>query len=279
MFVALAHPDDESFGMGGTLAAYARQGVEIHLVCLTDGQAGTVDPHHLNGYNSIAELRAAELRCAAQTLGLASVEVGWYRDSGMPGSPENAHPEALVQQPVDAVAARLASHIRTLRPQVVVTHDPIGGYRHPDHIAVHHATLRAFELAADPAFEPDAASSVHQVKKLYYTTFPKTFLRMVVFFSRLVGKDPRKFGRNHDIDLLSLVEDGNFPIHARIRTTHVIEVSEKANACHASQLEGGPGNGVFGFIWRILGTHDTYMRAYPPAPPRLKEKDLFENVV
>ena len=92
----LAHPDDESFGMGGTLALYARKGVEIHLICATRGEAGEMDPDCLEGFDSIAERRESELLCAAEQLGITSVHFLNYRDSGMSGSLANQHPQALV---------------------------------------------------------------------------------------------------------------------------------------------------------------------------------------
>ena len=151
----LAHPDDESFGMGGTLALYAEQGVQVYLICATRGEAGEVGPDYLQNYDSIGELREAELRCAAGHLGLAGVYFLDYRDSGMTGSADNDHPQALIQAPVDEVAVKIASLMREIKPQVVLTFDPIGGYRHPDHIAIHEATRQAFNLAGDPAFVSD----------------------------------------------------------------------------------------------------------------------------
>src|SRR5512137_2723353 len=148
----LAHPDDESFGMGGTLALYATRGAAVHLVCATRGEVGEVDPEHLRDYASIGELRETELRCASGHLGLAGVHFLDYRDSGMPGSPDNQHPQALAAQPLEQVAACVAQYIRKIRPQVVLTFDPIGGYYHPDHVAMHKATVRAFALAGDPSF-------------------------------------------------------------------------------------------------------------------------------
>ena len=88
-----------------------------------------------------------------------------------PAPADNQHPNALAAQPVDEVAAKVVHYIRTLRPQVVVTHDPIGGYKHPDHIAMHRATVRAFELAADPSYSSDLPAFKPQ--KLYYQTMPK----------------------------------------------------------------------------------------------------------
>ncbi|MGB5844750.1 MAG: PIG-L family deacetylase, partial [Anaerolineales bacterium] len=123
LLAVLAHPDDESFGMGGTLALYAQRGVDVHLICATRGEVGEVAPHFLEGFQSIGELREHELRCAAGNLGLAGVYFLDYRDSGMAGSPENDHPQALAAAPIDEVAAMVTGYIRQLRPQVVLTFD------------------------------------------------------------------------------------------------------------------------------------------------------------
>src|SRR5512137_2143143 len=192
MLVCLAHPDDETFGMGGTLALYARRNVQVHLVCATRGEVGIVDQELMQGFSSVAERRESELRCAAGILGLTGVYFLGYRDSGMPGSADNQHPNALAAQPVDEVAAKVVHHMRLLQPQVVVTHDPIGGYKHPDHIAMHRATLLAFKLASDPAFESDLPP--FQPQKLYYQTMPKDLMRWAVRIAPLLGIDPHHFG-------------------------------------------------------------------------------------
>ena len=80
-----AHPDDETFGMGATLAWYAASGVKVYCVCATRGEAGTVDPEYMPGYATIGDVRWAELKCAAQVLGLIDVIYLGYRDSGMRG--------------------------------------------------------------------------------------------------------------------------------------------------------------------------------------------------
>ncbi|NUM43117.1 MAG: PIG-L family deacetylase [Anaerolineales bacterium] len=279
LVVILAHPDDESFGMGGTLALYARQGAKVYYICMTGGESGTVDPHFLEKYSSIADLRYDELKCASEKLGLAGFLMAGYRDSGMPGTPDNAHPAALVNQPVEAVAARLVHFIRELRPQVIVTHDPIGGYKHPDHIATHHAVLRAFHTAGDASAYPAEPLPPFAPQKLYYTTFPKMWMRLLVWLMPLFGQNPRRFGRNKDIDILSLVEEGDFPIHTRVDYTAVAGIRDAASACHASQLEGGPPRrGLVSWLFRLMRQKDTYMRAHPPAENSLRERDLFEGV-
>ena len=69
LLAVFAHPDDESFGVGGTIARYAAEGAEVWLVCATDGDAGTVDAALLDGYADTSQLRAAELCCAAAGVG------------------------------------------------------------------------------------------------------------------------------------------------------------------------------------------------------------------
>lgn len=276
LLAVFAHPDDESFGVGGTLALYARRGAAVHLICATRGEAGTVDEHLLEGFKDIADLRESELRCAAGILGLTSVHFLGWRDSGMAGSADNQHPQALINQPLEQVAAQIAEHIRRLQPQVVVTFDPIGGYRHPDHIHVHQATVRAFHLAADPAFP--SSLPPHQPQRLYYSTIPKGYFKWIVRLLPLFGLDPRRFGRNKDINLLEIVNSGDFPVHARIDYRPVLAAREDAAACHSSQTGSGLSRGPLRWVRSLVGTYDLFMRAYPPAPPGLHENDLFSDI-
>lgn len=273
-----AHPDDETFGPGGTLAEYAAAGVRVAYACATRGEASAGGSEHRQGFPSVGEMRWAELMCAAKELRLADVVHLGYRDSGMPGAPDNQHPDALVKAPLEEATGRVVGVIRRLRPQVVITFDPIGGYRHPDHIAIHQATARAFEAAGDlrqftdqgPAFAP---------QKLYYHVVPRRLLRVAVRVLPLLGRDPRRFGRNHDIDLVGLTAV-DVPVHARIRVGREAAARKaRAAACHRSQLSGDPPRlGWLGLIARTFGGIDCYMRAYPPAAKGLRERDLFEGV-
>jgi LmbE family N-acetylglucosaminyl deacetylase len=274
LLAVFAHPDDETFGAGGTLALYARRGVAVHLVCATRGEVGEAPPG-LKGFASIGEMRESELRCAAGILGLADVHLLGYRDSGMAGSPDNAHPRALAAAPLAEVARPVVNLIRRLRPQVVITFDPIGGYRHPDHIAAHRAAVEAFRLASDPAAYPDQGAS-YSPQKLYFHTFPHGFIRVAARILSLFGQDPRHFGKNRDIDIASLTEV-DFPIHAKIDVGSVIGVKQQASACHSSQ-GGGRMMGIAAGLTRLLGASEDYMRAYPQPPPGRIERDLFEGV-
>lgn len=276
LLAVLAHPDDESFGMGGTLALYAQRGAEVHLICATRGEAGDVEPDYLKGYSSIAELREAELRCAAEKLGLKGVYFLNYRDSGMAGSPDNHHPQALAAAPLEQVSADITYQLRQIRPQVVLTFDPIGGYRHPDHIKVHQATVKAFFAAGDPAVSIDGLPPF-QPDKLYYHTFSRQFLRLAVRLMPFFGKDPTRWGRNGDINLAELA-NVHFPVHARINFSAVSAQKAAASFCHDSQGGRGMSTGLMGWAMRLAGQRETFMRAYPPPEPGLNEKDLFQGI-
>jgi N-acetyl-1-D-myo-inositol-2-amino-2-deoxy-alpha-D-glucopyranoside deacetylase/mycothiol S-conjugate amidase len=277
MLAVFAHPDDESFGPGGTLALYAQRGVDVQLLCATRGESGDVITSGAAEGRPVAEVRENELRCAAAELGISQVHLLDYRDSGMPGTPDNEHPMALAQAPREEVAAEVTHLIREFRPQVVITFDPIGGYRHPDHIAMHRATVEAFAAAPDPKRYPDGLPP-YRPAKLYYSTFPRRRLRLLTWLSPLFGRDPRKWGRNEDINLVEIASH-QFPIHAQINVGSVADRKRAATRCHQSQLDGGPPtNPIMQWLLRLGGDKETFMRAHPPANRKVREEDLFEGV-
>ena len=268
----LAHPDDEAFGMGGTLALYAMRGVEVYLACATLGEAGDIPPDFLQSSSSSAALRESELDCSANVLALKQVFKLGFRDSGMEGSPDNHHPDALVARPMEEVVERIAAVMRQVRPQVVLTFDPVGGYFHPDHIRVHQATVLAFDRVRQElkATDPQALS------RLYYHTMPKSSAKIAVFWMRLLGKDPRKIGRNKDIDLVQIASQ-SFPVHVKINYRQVLEQREQAAACHASQGGGKKPFGLSAWLMRILSRPvDRFMQGFPePMPNHRMQNDLF----
>jgi len=276
LLAVLAHPDDETFGMGGTLALYARRGVSVHLICATRGELGEIDPEYKGTIKSVSCLRTQELCCAVDALGIDQLHFLKYRDSGMPGSDANHHPKALAAQSIEKVAKEVAHLMRQFQPDVVITFDPIGGYRHPDHIAIQRATVQAFGLVSNPGFiDPDGLAPF-QPGKLYFHTMNRGFLKATVWVLRLIGQDPHAFGRNKDIDLVSIA-NVDFPTHAKIDYRPVKDVRQKAAECHASQGGGEMNKGFRGFITRSFGGHhETFMQAYPELEEEARVKrDLF----
>jgi len=169
LLAVLAHPDDESLGVGGTLAKYASQGVDVFLLTATRGESGRYrgfrpgDSNH-PGPAELASVREAELRAAASALGVREVALLGYRDS-----------ELDQARPWDAVTA-IAEHIRRVRPHVVLTFGPDGAYGHPDHIAISQFTTAAIVAAGNPAVTGDGANAQppYSVPKLYYVAWPES---------------------------------------------------------------------------------------------------------
>jgi N-acetyl-1-D-myo-inositol-2-amino-2-deoxy-alpha-D-glucopyranoside deacetylase/mycothiol S-conjugate amidase len=272
-----AHPDDETYGLGNTLAHYTAEGVKVYYICATRGEAGMNNLNQLKGFESLAELRSVELKCAAKILGLAGVVHLGYRDSGMAGTDDNYHPEALAIAPIDGVAKRIVKVIHRIKPDIIITHDPIGGYRHPDHIAVHNATVKAFEIITSYSKYTETDFAL-QPMKLYFHVLSRKLLRVAVKLMPFFGQDPRHFGQNKDVDLVSLAEV-DFPIHAIIRPTKTaVRRRNEAMLCYKSQRGSRPlRRNLLFLIRRFFGQRDLFMRAYPRGIGHI-EHDLFENV-
>lgn len=155
----LAHPDDESLGVGGTIAKYVAEGVHVSLVTATRGQRGrhaTAAVHP--GPEAMGRIREAELRAAAEVLGIRDVRLLDYVDQDL----DRADPREAI--------GRIAACVRQRRPHVVVTFPPDGAYGHPDHVAICQFATAAVVAAADASWQgPEAGlAPPHRVAKLYY---------------------------------------------------------------------------------------------------------------
>lgn len=168
-----AHPDDETLTTGATIAHYVAGGADVRVVTCTLGEEGEVigarwgqlavaDADQLGGF------RIGELSSALEQLGIVEPiflgGAGRWRDSGMVGTPSRHWPRFVDADPREAVGA-LVAIIRDLRPHVVVTYDPNGGYGHPDHVHTHQVTTAAVDAAAGSEFPGDP----WQVPKFYWT--------------------------------------------------------------------------------------------------------------
>jgi len=127
---------------------------------------------------------------------------------------------------------------------------------------------------SDPSQTPSELTFAPQ--KLYFSTFPRGWLRIAIRVMRLVGRDPRRFGRNKDIDIASIAEV-DFPIHAVISTRDVTDIKQRAFACHASQ-GGGTMSAPMRWLQHLFASDEMFMRAIPADPPAKTERDLFEGV-
>ena len=169
LMAVLAHPDDESLGVGGTLAKYASEGVEVFLLTATRGDGGRYRGHRFGdqehpGPVALAKIREAELRAAASVLGVRDVSLLDYHDQHL----DRANPRQAV--------AAIVGHLRRVRPDVVVTFGPDGAYGHPDHIAISQFTTAAIVAASRPRVcrRRRRGKRPHSVSKLYYIAWPES---------------------------------------------------------------------------------------------------------
>ena len=180
ILTAFAHPDDECFGFGGTLGKYASQGAHITLLCGTGGEVGEISDPALATPENLRQVREEELRQSAKVLGAKEIRNLGYRDSGMAGTPDNDNPLCLHQADATEAVGRIVRIIREIRPLILLTHDPTGGYGHPDHIAISRHTTTAFYSAGDSTKYPEQLSEGLEPwtpAKLYYSVFPRSKFR------------------------------------------------------------------------------------------------------
>jgi LmbE family N-acetylglucosaminyl deacetylase len=277
LLAVLAHPDDESFGPGGTLARYAAEGVDVKIAIATDGVAGSVIESYQDKRTELAGVRAKELEAAVNILGAELFTLG-YRDSGYINDPANTHPKAFIQADEEEAVGRVVQLIRENRPQVVMTHNETGGYFHPDHIMCWKITTAAFHAAGDPNRFPAIGPEPFQPLKLYNTVFSNRWVKFAIFLMRLRGKDPTRWGRNQDIDMTKV------GVNPAIITTVIDyrkywDIKRLAGAEHTSQGGGTSFNRLLpSWLQKQVFGKESFVLAYPPMLNGQREKDFFEGV-
>jgi N-acetyl-1-D-myo-inositol-2-amino-2-deoxy-alpha-D-glucopyranoside deacetylase len=274
LLAVFAHPDDEAFGTGGTLATYAAQGIQVTLVSATRGEAGEIADPTLAKLETLGKVREHELRCASQVLGIEEPIFLDYRDSGMAGTPENEHPQAFIQIPAEEVVGRLVGIIRRIQPQVVITFEPNGGYGHPDHIAIHRHTVEAFRAAADPTrfIEQGVPWQAH---RLFYTAIPRSFFQEMRQRLEALGVDTSEFERFEQAGAGWPDED----VHVRLDVGAQIDVKWAAMQCHRTQF--GP-DSIFRRLPEDMGKQimscEHFALAWPEDVPEQGLADLFDGL-
>lgn len=263
LLAIFAHPDDESMGMGATIAKYSAQGVETHLVCASRGERGWAgDPKQNPGLKRLGEIRTQELENAVNILGMKSLSFLDYID----GDVDQAnHHEAI---------GKIVTHIRRIKPQVVVTFAPDGAYGHPDHIAIGQFTNAAIVCAADSTYKDNENLESHRVSKLYYMVDSENFINLIEPFigdmtfpvdDQIRGENPWK----------------EWMITTRVDTADYCRTAWKAILCHQSQLAtlGELANAHEDAAVAVLAMQGTFFRAFSLVNSgREVETDLFEGL-
>ena len=262
LMAILAHPDDESLGNGGMLAKYAAEGIEISLVVATRGERGWPGKEsEYPGLEALGKIREAEVLEAASVLGIHSVQFLGYLD----GELDQAHPAEIL--------ACIVGHLRRVKPDVVVTFGPYGGYGHPDHIAISQFTTAAIVEAANPQSLYYRNLAPHSVSKLYYMAETEEVFSVYqsVFGDLVMSIDGTKRG---------IVTWPTWSLSACIDTWDYWHTVAHAIACHRTQV---PAYSVLEHLSpeqrkKLWGTQ-TYYRAFSLVNGgRQGETDLFAGL-
>ncbi len=268
-----AHPDDEG-SLSGALLKYSISGVETGLVCATRGEVGEIADPALATPENLGQVREGEMRAAAEVLGVHNLWFLDYRDSGMAGTPENQDPRAFAQANAAEVVGKLVAIIRKFRPQVMVTFDESGAYGHPDHIAIYRHTTSAFYAAADAVQYPEHGPA-HMVSKLYYTAFPRSFVREMGTW--LQSQNYEGSFSNLDPEKLGIPDE---QISVWLNVEPWLETKNRSWSMHRTQMD--PTNTMARLpeeLQRKWRSHEYYQLAASRVGPDVPgENDLFARV-
>lgn len=233
VLLIFAHPDDEAFGCAGTIAALTDADVPVVLVTATRGEAGEISSQRLATPTTIGAVREMELRAAMALIGVADVRFLGYRDSGMDGTPENEDARSLHRAPFDEVVAQLTAQIRDVRPGAVITFGADGIYGHPDHVAVHRATVAAVKAAADDG-QPTGLGEPWRVPALYFSAVPRERIQA------MADRSDGPFRQMSDEQLANLGTPDD-EITTKVDVSQYRERKEQVIRAHQTQVgEGGP---------------------------------------
>jgi LmbE family N-acetylglucosaminyl deacetylase len=262
LMCVLAHPDDESLGTGGALAQCAADGVETYVLTATRGERGRFgDGTTSPGPEVVGRTREAELAAAAAELGVREVTVLGYPDG------------ALDQVDHEEATARIADHIRRVRPHVVITFGPEGAYGHTDHIAISQFTAAAVACAADPGYAAGGPHATHRVSKLYFIAWsPEKWAAYQAALKRLVFKI--------DGEERQATAWPSWAITTVVDTSRVWQTAWRAVSCHKTQMSiyarlGELSEEHHRALW---GTQEFYRVFSCVNGGRARETDLLEGL-
>lgn len=294
-----AHPDDETITSGATMARYAAAGAQVTLVTCTRGELGEVIPPelaHLEGDgDALAAHRVAELANAMEALGVEDhrflgdggldaqrrPDPVRYRDSGMvyddrgnAAAPPAMAADTFARANVDEAAAYLVRVLREVRPQVVATYEPGGGYGHPDHVQAHRVTMRAVAMAAEAGV---GEGEPWQVAKVYWSVLPEGQVRAAL--REFAGAAESTWDPDGPLPSMVVPDD---------EVTTVVDATEQLGAkaaalrAHATQVVVGDGTFVLsnGRTQPLRAVECYRLAVGEPRPPADggPETDLFAGL-
>ena len=230
VLAAFGHPDDEGFGCGGLLAMLADRGARITMICATNGDVGEISDPALAIPETLGQVRREEMRRAMDVTGIADVRFLGYRDSGMAGTEDNEHPDSLLQAEPRRVVSQVVEVIRETRPDIVLTHDPTGGYGHPDHVTIQRHVTEAFALAAD------AGGAPRQPRLLYWVCFPRSNFRRM--WQQMIDAGITPPFASQEVETIGTPDE---LVTTVVDVSAYVDVKVESLNCHRTQIDpNGP---------------------------------------
>jgi LmbE family N-acetylglucosaminyl deacetylase len=184
-----AHPDDEVFCIGGTVAKYAASGADTMVVSFTRGEAGQIRDASIATRRTLGATREQELHRSCSQLGVQHVRCVDYGDGKLKDIPQ----EQLVRHATEI--------IREFQPHIVFTFDDTGAYGHPDHIVISRVTTIACRQSGDPQAFPDQIESgllPHTPARLYHSYFPRNDRLLLHLIVKWLARLDTKFRGSAD---------------------------------------------------------------------------------
>lgn len=255
LLAVVAHPGDEIFNFGATLAHYAALGVRVTIACATRREAGRAH----EGTN-LGAIREEELRRSCTALGADKPIFLGFHDSGTQSQPVSHHPPLLSQAGFQEVESRVRTVIQQVQAQVILTFDPRGGNAHPDKRAVHQATAAAFQFRGHQEGPP---------QRLFLVARPLNFMKRLTALPTgpWAGSDPELYATSEAT------------IAARIDTRGQREAVNATRHAHASQALSRIPDDVIEQVYGPALDEGTFALGGTRSPlPRWPLHDLFEGL-
>ena len=273
LLALVAHPDDEVM-TGGTLAKYAHEGARVVLVCATRGEVGEISDPSLATVETLADVRTDEVYRSAAALGINEVRFLGFRDSGMAGTPPNDDPSSFNQTSPDEAVGRIVALLREIRPDVVFTHDPTGGYGHPDHLACYHYMTAAVAASGDPD-QFSQAGPPWTVQRLYWMVNARSFF--LSMREQMAAAGIENDWGELDLDRFGYTDD---QITTVIYVGDYLDAKNGAFRQHRTQFgDDNTFNRLPQDFMRDLMSREHFILAHPPPPAGTPPStDLFESL-
>jgi N-acetyl-1-D-myo-inositol-2-amino-2-deoxy-alpha-D-glucopyranoside deacetylase len=267
LLVILAHPDDEAFGTGGTLAYYAAQGADVYLICATKGESGKVTDPSLGKVEDVGKLREQELKDSCKALGIHPPIFLGYLDSGRFERTRHGDGQALMNVDELDVEQKILEQMATLQPDIMLTFDPHGIYGHIDHIKIHRAATAAFWSAGKVMKNPP--------KRLFYSAMSSERMKTMQGL-----RENSPLGKL-DADLYGVSED-SFAVITNVE--NYLPQKQAAIAAHRSQV--GPASSFAGLsegeakkMWETFIVKETFtLGGLRGNFPNMPVDDLFAGM-